>query len=79
MTEATAVLLAVAAELTEQAQSSLPKIQEGEKIRREWLENGVYFRETTLNSETFLSQYDFRQRACRRSSATERGEWQRLT
>lgn len=75
MTEVSAVLLAVATELAEQAKNSLPEIQEGEQIRREWLENGIYSRETVLNGETFLSQYDFRQRACRRIATTERGEW----
>ncbi len=75
MTEIAAVLFAVATELAEQAKNSLPKIQEGEQIRREWLENGIYSRETVLNGETFLSQYNFRQRVCRRVAATERGEW----
>jgi len=75
MTEIAAVLLAVANELAEQAKNSLPKIQKGEQIFREWLENGIYSRETVFNGETFLSQYDFRQRVCRRVAATERGEW----
>ncbi len=57
-----AVLLAVAEELAEQAKNSLPEIQKGERIRREWLENGVYSRETVLNGEICLCQYDFRQR-----------------
>jgi len=74
MTEVSAVLLAVATELAEQAKNGLSEIREGERIRREWLENGVYSRETVLNGETFLGQYDFRQRVCRRVAATERGE-----
>jgi len=73
-----AVLIAVAKELAAQAKSSFPELQSGEQIRREWYENGVYFRETTLDGVTFLSQYDFRQRTCCRMEITERGERQLL-
>lgn len=34
----------------------------GERIQKEWYADGVYYRETVLNGETFLSQYDFKQR-----------------
>lgn len=77
--EASTVLIAVAKELAAQAKSSLPELQEGEQILREWYKNGVYFRETLLNGETFLSQYDFRQRMCRRVAVAKRGERQSLT
>lgn len=79
MKETSMMLIAVAKELAAQAKSSLPKLQEGETIRREWYENGVYFRETTLSDEIFLSQYDFRTRVCRRVAVEERGERQSLT
>lgn len=61
-----AVLIAVAKELAEQAKTSLPKIRSDEKILREWFENGIFYRETTLQGEVFRSQYDFRQRKSRR-------------
>ncbi len=57
-----AVLLAVAKELAQTAKDSLPKLREGEKIQREWLTDGVYYRETTLDGDTYLNQYDFRQK-----------------
>ena len=79
MKEASMVLIAVAKELATQARNSLPELQEGERIRREWYENGVYFRETLLSDKIFLSQYDFRTRRCRREAAEERGERQSLT
>lgn len=77
--EVSTVLLAVAKELAAQARDSLPELLDGEQIQREWYESGVYSRETVLNGETFLSQYDFKQRTCRRVAATERGERQSLT
>lgn len=66
MNAAPAVLFAVATELAELAKSSMPKMREGEKIQREWFENGVYYRETALGDEVFRSHYDFRQRKSRR-------------
>lgn len=74
MREASAVLIAVSKELAKQAQDSLPELLDGEQIQREWLKNGVYSRETLFNGETFLSQYDFRQRMCRRVAVAKRGE-----
>ena len=68
MTAATSVLLAVATELAQQAKSSMPEIREGERIQREWYENGVYYRETALDDKLFLSQFDFRQRKSRREA-----------
>lgn len=62
MKNALRVLFAVAEELAELARSSVPAIRKGEKIQREWLDNGVYYRETLFNSETFLARFDFRQR-----------------
>lgn len=66
MKAAPAVLLAVATELASQAKSSLPKLNDGEEIRREWYEDGVFYRETALNGDVFRYQYDFRQRKSRR-------------
>lgn len=55
-----AVLYAVAKELAQRAKDSLPNLREGETIKREWLHDGVYYRETDLNGQTFMGQYDFR-------------------
>lgn len=72
MTTAPTVLLAVATELAELAKSSMPKLREGERIRQEWYENGIYYRETTLGDEVFRSQYDFRQRKIRQVAVVSR-------
>jgi len=56
------VLLAVASELSALAKSNLPEIHEGEVVKREWLEDGRYFRETVHEGKTSLVWYDFRQR-----------------
>lgn len=66
MNPASAVLLAVATELATLARASLPKLHEGEEIRREWYENGVFYRETALDDAIFVCSYDFRQRKSRR-------------
>lgn len=65
MTVVSEVLFAVARELAKQAKDSLPELQDGEKIQREWLDSGIYYRETMLRGETFISQYDFKQRKSR--------------
>ena len=62
MTAVSEVLFAVARELAKQAKDSLPELQDGEKIQREWLDSGIYYRETMLRGQTFISQYDFKQR-----------------
>ena len=72
MTTAPTVLLAVATELAELAKSSMPKLREGERIRQEWYENGIYYREKTLGDEVFRSQYDFRQRKIRQVAVVSR-------
>lgn len=54
------VLITIANELARKAKSSIPNLREGEKIRREWFKNGVYFRETVLNGDIFLAQYNFK-------------------
>lgn len=71
MTAATSVLLAVATELAQQAKSSMPEMEKGERIQREWYENGVYYRQTTLEDKVFLCQYDFRQRKSHRMAVVE--------
>ena len=73
-----AVLIAVAKELAAQAKEVLPELREDEQVLRERYKNGVYFRETRLNDEIFLSQYDFRQHTCRQT-AVERGDRQLST
>lgn len=67
MSTAPAVLLAVATELAAQAKDSLPKLNDGEEVKREWYENGIFYRETTLS----CYQYDFRQRKSRRMAVTK--------
>lgn len=62
------VLTAVASELAELAKSSLPPLQEGELIQREWFSDGVFYRQTVLHDETFVSLFDFRQRKSRREA-----------
>ena len=57
-------LYEVAAELGELAKSSLPVLREGEKISREWLADGIYYRETILFGRKNLVAYNFRQRLC---------------
>ena len=71
MTAASAVLFAVATELAKEAQDALPKLRDGESVRREWLEDGIYYRETSYNGENFISQYEFRQRKSRREAVVE--------
>ena len=72
MTAAPAVLLAVAAELAKSAKDSLPKLQDGERIQREGLADGIYYRETQFNGEVFRSQYDFKQRKSRRVAVVKK-------
>lgn len=66
MTATAEVLLAVANELAKTAKTSMPQMHEGEKIMREWLENGIFYRETSLAGEILRYQYDFKQRKSRR-------------
>ena len=66
MSAASSVLLAVANELASSAKSNLPELNDGEKVQREWYENGVFYRETALDGNTFRYLYDFRQRKSRR-------------
>ena len=74
-----AVLFAVANGLAQTAKDSLPELRDGERIKREWFSDGVYYRETVFDGEIFTSQYDFRQRTCRREAADKRGDRQSLT
>ena len=59
MNPASEVLLSIATELA----------NDGEKVQREWLEDGIYCRETTFEGEIVRCQYDFRQRKIRRIAA----------
>ena len=49
MNPASEVLLSIATELANMAKASLPKLNDGEKVQREWLEDGIYCRETTFD------------------------------
>lgn len=71
MTGIPSVLLAVANELATSAKSSMPELNDGEEVRREWLEDGIFYRETTLNGDVFRYLYDFRQRKSRRMAVTK--------
>ena len=59
---ASVFLLSIAKKLAQTAKNSLPKLRDGEQVLREWYADGVYYRETRFNGETFISQYDFQQR-----------------
>lgn len=74
MKSAPTVLLAVAAELANTAKANLPKLNDGEVIRREWYENGVYYREIALDGIIFIHQYDFRQRKSHRTGGMKEGD-----
>ena len=69
MNPASEVLLSIATELANMAKASLPKLNDGEIVQREWYENGVYYRESMLNGDFVRCQYDFRQRKIRRIAA----------
>lgn len=71
MTGIPSVLLAVANELATSAKSSMPELNDGEEVQREWLEDGIFYRETTLNGNVFRYLYDFRQRKSRRMAVTK--------
>ena len=68
MTPASAALFAVATELARMAKDSLPEMRDGEEVRQEWLDGGIYYRETTYKGQTFISEYDFRQRESRQAA-----------
>lgn len=68
MITAISVLLAVAAELADLAKASMPELSGGERIVREWISDGIFYRETALGVETHLYQFDFRQRKSRREA-----------
>ena len=66
MSPALSVLLAVATELAELAKTSLPVLRKGETVQREWLEDAIFYRETSLDGRKFIAQFSFRQReSCR--------------
>ena len=58
------ILVKVAEELAELARSSVPKLRDGERIKREWLDKGVYYRETVFCGEKFLARFNLKQRKC---------------
>lgn len=65
MTAASSVLFAVATELAKEAKDAMPKLKDNESIIREWLEDGIFYRETNCDGKKFLNQFDFRQRKSR--------------
>ena len=52
----------VARELAELAKSSMPKIRKGETVKREWLQDGIYYRETICDGKSYQTRFDFWQR-----------------
>lgn len=62
MKNALRTLLTVAEELAELAKSSVPKLRKGEVVNREWLNDSIYYRETTFNGKTCQSTFDFKRR-----------------
>ena len=66
VTPAVSVLFAVATELSELAKTSLPSLRKGETVQHEWFEDATFYRETSLNGQKFITQFDFRQRKSRR-------------
>lgn len=65
MTAAAAVLFAVAKELADEAKAAMPKLRDNESVQREWLENGIFYRETSCCGEKFIYRFDFKQRKSR--------------
>jgi hypothetical protein len=57
---AAVVIAAVAKELAQKARDCMPNLREGEVIRREWYENGIYYRETSHVTH----KYDFKLKEC---------------
>ena len=62
ISRASSVLLAVAIELSELAKTSLPALQKGETVRREWFKDETFYRETELKGQKYIAQFNFPQR-----------------
>ena len=62
MSQAPMILLIVATELSNLAKSSLPKLRKGETVQREWFKDATFYRETNLNGQKFIAQFNFLQR-----------------
>ena len=62
MNHASQVLLAIATELSELAKTSLPALRDGETVQREWFKDATFYRETDLNGQKFIAQFNFSQR-----------------
>ena len=54
-------LVSVAQEIAQRAKDSMPPLQENEVIKREWLADGAYHRETELDGRRFISSYNFKE------------------
>ena len=55
-------LYKVAEELAETAKQKMPRLRDGETTDREYLSDGVYYRETSINGEKYRAGYDFRRK-----------------
>lgn len=56
------VLHAVAEELAKEAISAMPKLNNEERVLREWFENDTFYRETSFNGERNVCKFSFTQR-----------------
>ena len=59
------MMIHIAEELVSSAKASMPKIKQGEVIKREVFENGIYHRETLYKDTLYFAEFDFRHRECR--------------
>ena len=62
MTNVGKTLLVVAKELAESATNSLPELREGELIKKEWLKDNIYCRETIHKNKVYHAKFDFHRR-----------------
>ncbi len=60
MKNAAQSLLSVALELAAQAEDNLPELREGESVKREWLADGAFHRETEFEGRKFISSFNFK-------------------
>lgn len=54
-------LISIAQEMAQRAKDSLPALRENEVIKREWLADGAFHRETELEGRRFISSFNFKE------------------
>ena len=65
------VLCEIAQEIANRAKRELPPLNIGETVKREWIEKGIYYRETEISGCSFLASYDFGQKKSRYEAVSE--------